>query len=243
MSWGIKLISTELSRLGLCAPADLECRLKALINSENVDSVLDQEVSSLEVARAWKLILDSKKIDRLAWIGLLLVIRKHFSSSNPSLHTALYENFGLGWLGSKIQLELRLGGFLFDEARGKIKQIDQRESARKLLEESVTSFDFLEKHDERLKQVQKIIYRGKRGVCRLMLARGEARGDISNASYIQQLEDSYRDLEQAGKYGDHSPQHYEYILETVSRIYDRTKEPHKNKLRNFLNLQLRKKIA
>ncbi|MGL5836479.1 MAG: hypothetical protein ACRC1Z_25105, partial [Waterburya sp.] len=190
MFWGLELIASEFSHLGLSVPIDLECRLKRLVDSEHIDNILDQGVSSLAVARTWKSVLNSKENDRLAWIGLLLILRKHFNSSDSSLHQALYENFGLGRLGSRIQLELRLGGFLFDEARGSIKQSNQRKYARRLFEEAIQSFNFLEQHDEKVKQKQKLTYRGKRGVCHLMLARGITRGDTSSAVYAQQLKDA-----------------------------------------------------
>jgi hypothetical protein len=200
---------------------DLQSRLAQIVGGEDVWADLENAARRGQiVGRAWKSCLDfvedTSRADDAgfdlnhALLAVMLHVHAAFGAPGTVVTRSLNQ-YGLGWLGTWRELNIRLGDKLFRHAGSGSRRSDPQ-PAIVALRAALQCWEVVEILSGRDTDDQRRRWRGMRGVTHLSFVR---RGEHAHTH----LPDAIGDLEIAESCGDRTPQHFALLAEAYLRAH------------------------
>lgn len=218
-------VCTYLDKLAFPISDSVLVKLQQLIDPSSLDS-LYLASPSIDLAKLWKRLLTHSgqnlfKSEDDVWIWALATFRELFRHPTPELSAQLRSEY-LNLTRTKIEIELRLGGRLYEQGKSSLGRGNIL-LARLRLAECIACFGRVEELARNLRgplpDPIKMKFLGMKGVAMLFLARGETAGPNPP---VEKLTNAVHNLTLSGTLGNRGGEFYEYLGECYLRLYDAT---------------------
>jgi hypothetical protein len=180
-----------------------------------------QALASDAIARLWKQFLDleSQKrsaADSIEKIAFLSWYENLISTANSEWARA-FQSVGFNFVRTQLEVRLRLGSRLFSRGRKPGQGTDSGSVRKALLPRAIQVFTDAESQVRHLSESRQRLLYGMRGVARLFLARDETKHDTAAKDLLR---GAVQDLQKSGEFGDHTPEHDEYLREALIKLFE-----------------------